>query len=300
MAKYLITGGAGFIGSHIADKLVELGHEVVIFDDFSAGKMENLKAIENKIKVIKGDVRDLQQVRTATENIDFIAHHAAQISVPKSMTNPQETLDINTLGTLNVLIAAQENGVKKITFASSSAVYGDTKNIPTDEEESLSPLSPYAVSKALSEYYCETFASLYKMDIVIFRYFNVFGPRQAPSSPYSGVISKFISRVRTGEPLEIYGDGEQTRDFVPVEKVVEANITALGSDLKGSNIFNIGSGKTISIKRLAETISQSKSGIRFLEARQGDIMHSCANANKVQKRFGLDLSYDLAEKLAKI
>lgn len=303
MHKYLVTGGAGFIGSHIAEKLVELGHEVVIFDNFSTGKIENLDGIKGQIRIVQGDIRDLSSVREAVKGVDYITHHAAQISVPKSVSEPGETLEINTRGTLNVLMAAQESGIKKITFASSSAVYGDTTNIPTNEEEQLRPLSPYAVSKALSEYYCSAFAHLYNMDIVIFRYFNVFGPRQDPSSQYSGVISKFIDRAKKGEKLELYGDGSQTRDFIPVDKVASFNISAFQKELKGAQIFNLGSGKTIQINELAKQIVDSYGGrsqIMCAAARQGDIMHSCADISRITGQFDVSTDYSLAEYLANI
>ena len=303
MHKYLVTGGAGFIGSHIAEKLVELGHEVVIFDNFSTGKLENLDGIKGQIKIIQGDIRDLASVREAVKGVDYITHHAAQISVPKSVSEPGETLVINTRGTLNVLMAAQENSIRKIAFASSSAVYGDTTNIPTKEDEKLRPLSPYAVSKALSEYYCSAFANLYNMDIVIFRYFNVFGPRQDPSSQYSGVISKFIDRAKKGVELELYGDGSQTRDFIPVDKVASLNISAFKKDIKGAQIFNLGSGKTIQINELAKQIVDlygGRSRVIYAEARQGDIRHSCADISKLKEQFDISIDYSLSEQIADI
>ncbi len=301
--KYLITGGAGFIGSHIAEKLVNLGHEVVIFDNFSTGKRENLAPIEDKIEVVEGDICDLEVLKQACQGVDCISHHAAQISVPVSLEKPQETLDINAKGTLNVLIAAQENNVKKVTYSSSSAVYGDTENLPITEEEPLSPLSPYAVGKALGEYYCEVFSYLYGLDITMFRYFNVFGQRQDPSSQYSGVIAKFIKATKAGEELTIYGDGEQTRDFMPVDSIVQANISAFEAESPGLKILNIGAGQTITINQLANTIKEihnADSKINHEQARDGDIVHSCADIEKAKKHLNWDSSYSLKQELLKI
>lgn len=276
----LITGGAGFIGSHIAKKLIALGHRVIVFDDFSTGKKENLKGL--KIKLIEGDIRDLNTLKKAMHGVDFVCHHAAQISVPKSISNPQETIEINGLGTLNVLLAAKENNVKKITFASSSAVYGDTKNLPIKEKEPIKPLSPYAVSKLLGEYYLKAFSHLYGMKIAIFRYFNVFGDGQDPNSPYSAAIPKFIKMVNTGDPITVFGDGMQTRDFVSVEDVVDANIKALNTET-GEAPMNIGCGHAITINELANAIGGKTI---HLPERKGDIKHSLADISRAKKILG--------------
>ncbi len=298
MAKYLITGGAGFIGSHLADKLLALGNDVTIFDNFSTGKEEN---VPKKAKIIKGDICDLSKLKTASEGQDAILHHAAQVSVPVSMGDPAETLEINAKGTLNVLIAAKDKRVKKVIYASSSAVYGDTERLPIIEEETLKPLSPYAVAKALGEYYCQVFSRLYNIDVTIFRYFNIFGERQDPSSQYSGAIAKFMKSAKEGTEISIYGNGKQTRDFIPVSKVVEANIRALS--LSGVQILNIGSGNTITVNKLAETIIKaqgSKSQISHVEERKGDIKDSCANIEKAKTKLDFVPEYSLEKELLKI
>ncbi|EKD48020.1 MAG: hypothetical protein ACD_65C00161G0002 [uncultured bacterium] len=304
MAKILVTGGAGFIGSHIAEKMVGLGHDVVILDDFSTGKEENLAGFKDKIKLIKGDVRDLVTVRDATIGIDYISHHAAQIYVPVSIDSPRDTLEVNTKGTLNLLIAAKENNVKKITFASSSAVYGDTENIPVKEDEPLQPMSPYAVSKAISEYYIEVFNKLYGMNAVIFRYFNVFGERQDPLSPYSGVISRFIQLAKKNETMAIYGDGNQTRDFININSLVEANAKALLDDgITGLEIMNLGSGEELTINALAELIikaNKSASKIAYSPARDGDIYRSCANTEKIKTKLRWKVGKTLLEKITEM
>jgi len=275
MAKYLITGGAGFIGSHLAKRLLELGQNVVIFDNFSTGRPENVEGIE----VVRGDIRDMGAIQKATKGVDYVSHHAAQISVPKSIEEPFETMEINDKGTLNMLIAAQENGVKKITFSSSCAVYGDTKNLPITENEPVKPLSPYAVSKLVGEYYLQVFAHLYGIEVTIFRYFNVYGDGQDPNSPYAAAIPIFKKLAEEKKPLKIFGDGSQTRDFIHVSDVVEANIKAFNLKTDASPI-NIGTGTAITIKQLALTIS---SDVQYAQEREGDIKHSVANVSRAKK-----------------
>ncbi|MBU1019263.1 SDR family oxidoreductase [Patescibacteria group bacterium] len=291
--KTLITGGAGFIGSHLAKKLLELGHSVRILDNFSTGKREN---IHSEVELIEGDIRDLDTVKKACEGIDFISHHAAQISVPLSIENPEETMEINGLGTLNVLLAAQEAGASKITFASSSAVYGDTENLPITEDEPVKPLSPYAVSKLLGEYYCQTFEELYGLQVTVFRYFNVYGEGQDPDSPYAAAIPKFIRLKKAGKPLTIFGDGLQTRDFVHVSDVAQANITAFETKTDPSPI-NIGSGETVTVNKLAEMIGGE---IDHQEERQGDIKHSSANIEKAKEAIQFNPKKSLKEGVSKL
>ncbi len=277
--KYLITGGAGFIGSHIAQKLVALGEQVIVFDNFSTGKKENIAHIADKIEVVEGDITDLEALTKATKGVDYIAHHAAQISVPKSIENPQETMAVNGQGTLNVLMAAQKNGVKKITFASSSAVYGDTENLPVTEEEPIKPLSPYAVSKALGEYYCQAYSHLHNLDVTVFRYFNVYGERQDPNSPYAAAIPIFKKLASEGKPLKIFGDGSQTRDFVNVSDVADANIKALCTKTDSFPV-NIGTGQAITINDLARLISAN---VVNEPERPGDIKHSVSDISRAEK-----------------
>jgi len=254
LSRFLVTGGAGFIGGHITELIVKEGHEAIVFDDFSTGRMENLSAVEGCIEIIRGDIRDIDTLRTATEGVDYVVHHAAEISVIKSLENPEFVNEVNITGTLNVLIAAKENGVKRVVLASSSAVYGDTGSIAQDEAMLPQPLSPYGVSKLAGEHYCRVFYHLYGLETVCLRYFNVFGPRQNPSSQYAAVIPKFIDRILKGQELHIYGDGEQTRDFVYVENVARANLLACMAPSAAGKIFNIAGGKSISVNELAERL----------------------------------------------
>lgn len=303
MQSCLITGGAGFIGSHVAERFLKEGCKVRILDDLSSGKLENLSGIKDKIEIIEGDVRNIDAVKKAMTGIDCVSHHAAVVSVPVSMENPKMTLDINAAGTLNVLMAAREAGTKKIILASSSAVYGDTSKMPVAEEETVKPLSPYAVSKILSEYYCSAYSDLYGIDAVLFRYFNVFGTRQDPSSPYSGAVAKFSSLSKAGKDIEIYGDGMQTRDFISVSRVAQANYMAMKADLEGCHVFNVGNGKSTTIKDLAAgfiKINGSQSRIVTKEARSGDIRYSLANITKLQKTLGWQGDLNIEEELKDI
>jgi len=299
----LITGGAGFIGSHIAEGLLAKGHNVHIFDNLSTGKIENLSLIKDKVKLIQGDIRDLKAVTKACDGTDCIIHHAAQISVQKSIGNPKETSDIDALGTLNILQAAKSNKTKKIIYASSSAVYGDTDNVPTKEDVQLKPLSPYGFSKAIGEYYCQVFSYLFNINIIIFRYFNVFGARQDPNSEYSGVIAKFTNMAKKNENICICGDGMQTRDFVSVSKIKEANLLAVDKEFQGCKILNVGSGHDITIKELADRIIKiykSKSNINYGRKREGDIQRSCADIDNIKANLSWDEKFNLEQELMTI
>ncbi|MEI7851114.1 MAG: NAD-dependent epimerase/dehydratase family protein [Kiritimatiellales bacterium] len=225
--KYLVTGGAGFIGSHITDTLVEQGHDVVVLDDLSSGHKANLSEVWNKIEFIEGDICDAATCLKAAEGCDGIFHEAALVSVPDSINRPRDNHDINITGTLNILEAARQQGVKRVVFASSAAVYGDNPELPKREDMLPEPKSPYALAKLTGEYYLKVYAECFGLETVALRYFNVFGPRQDPSSMYSGVISIFSERIKKGLPITIYGDGEQTRDFVNVADVVSANLLAM-------------------------------------------------------------------------
>jgi nucleoside-diphosphate-sugar epimerase len=226
MDKYLVTGGAGFIGSNIAEELVKRGYSVKIIDNFLTGKRENISSFLDKIELAEGDIRDYDACRRALEGVDFVLHQAALPSVPRSIEDPLLTTEINIKGTLNILLASREAKVKGFVFASSSAVYGDDPNLPKKEGTVGNPLSPYAVSKLTGEKYCRVFNQLFGLSTVCLRYFNIFGPRQDPSSQYAAVIPNFITRMLKGESPTIFGDGEQTRDFTYVSNVVEANIVA--------------------------------------------------------------------------
>lgn len=251
MNRFLVTGGAGFIGGHIVELLVREGHEIVVLDDFSAGKMENLAAVADRVRIIRGDIRDIYTVGRATEGIDYVVHQAAEVSVVRSVEDPAFINAVNVDGTLNVLIAARDHGVKRVVLASSSAVYGDTGTQAQREDFPPNPLSPYGASKMAAEHYASVFSQIYGIETVRLRYFNVFGPRQNPASQYAAVIPKFIDRILKGLEPHIYGDGEQTRDFVYVENVARANYLACTAPEATGKVFNIASEQTYTINELA-------------------------------------------------
>ena len=277
--NYLVTGGAGFIGSHITERLLADGHTVRILDNFSTGKRENIPAAAG-VEVIEGDVGDIETVRNAMQDMNYVFHEAAIASVPETVGNPLASERINYRGTLNILESARHAGVKRVVFACSAAVYGDLPELPKREGMPLKPLSPYAVDKLASEHACKVYTHLYGLEAVALRYFNVFGPRQDPSSPYSGVISIFSDCLRQGKQPTIYGDGEQTRDFVFVSDVVEANIRAAASATSPGSAINIATGNTLSINELLRTICHIQGqpfAPRYQPGRQGDIRHSRAD-----------------------
>ncbi|MGB5604973.1 MAG: NAD-dependent epimerase/dehydratase family protein [Gammaproteobacteria bacterium] len=276
---YLVTGGAGFIGSHIVDRLSADGHHVRILDDFSTGKRENTAASPDA-EIITGDVGDFDTVRAAMEGVNAVFHQAAIASVPATVANPLASERTNYRGTLNVLEAARHAGTQRVIFACTAAVYGDLPGLPKREDMPLRSLSPYAVDKLASECACQMYHHLYGLETVALRYFNVFGPRQDPASPYSGVISIFSDSLRQGKHPVIYGDGEQTRDFVYVSDVVEANIRALNSATAPGKAINIATGGTLSINNLLQTICQLQDHAFspvYKTAREGDIRHSHAD-----------------------
>lgn len=288
--KYLVTGGSGFIGSHLVDALLEAGHEVVVLDNLSSGMLGNLVQVRDRINFIEGDIRDPEICVQASAGCDGIFHEAALVSVADSVERPRENHEINITGTLNVLEAARINGVKRVVFASSAAVYGDNPELPKHEEMLPEPKSPYAVAKMAGENYLKSYGELYGLECVALRYFNVYGPRQDSSSPYSGVISIFSSRVQQGLPITFFGDGEQTRDFVNVKDVVSANILTMMSANIFSNVqspmssafaaFNVATGKSHSLVQLLDTleeISGTQGERRFVDERTGDIRHSAAD-----------------------
>ena len=301
MKRAVVTGGAGFIGSHIADELVARGYQVAIIDDLSTGNKENIAALlkQSNVEFIEGSIVDLSLLNKLVRGVDYVFHLAAIASVPRSVKNPQASHEVNITGTLNVLLAARDTSVKKVIYASSCAVYGDTPTLPIKEEMLPNPQSPYAATKLAGEYYCQVFHQVYGLPTVCLRYFNVYGPRQDPDSQYAAVIPKFIRRVIDDKPPIIFGDGEQTRDFTFIIDVVEANILAAESEATG--VFNIGRGQSISITRLAELIIEL-TGINLKcvheEPRPGDIIHSLADISRARS-FGYEPRYNLEEGLRK-
>jgi UDP-glucose 4-epimerase len=284
---FLVTGGAGFIGSHITDRLLADGHEVRILDNFSTGKPDNIPQ-SDRVSVIEGDVGDIETVASAMQGVGVVFHEAAIASVPETIANPLASERANYRGTLNILERARRQDVQRVMFASSAAVYGDLPELPKREDMPVKPLSPYAIDKLASEYACRVYTQLYGLETVALRYFNVFGPRQDPSSPYSGVISIFADCVRQGSEPRIYGDGEQTRDFVYVSDVVEANLRAAYSPSAAGKAINVATGNTITINALLETIcriQQRPCAAQRLEARKGDIRHSCADISRAAREL---------------
>lgn len=285
--NYLVTGGAGFIGSHLVEFLSKSG-QVVIIDDLSTGKMVNLEPIRDpeNVNLHKADIRRMEAIKPLFKDVDFVFHLAALADVPSSVRDPITSNQINVDGTLNVLAASRDEGVRKVVYSSSSAVYGDAE-VPVREDAAVNPKSPYAVSKLVGELYCKVFQELYGLRTVSLRYFNVYGPRQNPESQYGAVIPAFASRLLRGEQPRIYGDGTQTRDFVYVADVVRANIAAAESGASG--VINIAGGSPITIKRLFELIKE-KTGAKVDsmcgEERPGDIRHSYADIEKAKQSLG--------------
>jgi UDP-glucose 4-epimerase len=303
MSKVIVTGGAGFIGSHIVEGLVGRGYQVIIIDNLAAGKLSNIEVAlrSKKAEFVQGSILNLPLLRKLFSNADYVFHEAAKVSVPGSVKNPKATHNTNVTGTLNVLMAARNNGVKKVVCASSAAVYGDTKSLIKLEGASTEPLSPYAVTKLIGEYYSSAFQEIYGLATVSLRYFNVYGPRQEQKSAYASVIPAFISRVLSGRSPVIYGHGEQSRDFVFVKDVVRANI--LAAESRASGVFNIGSANKVTINELAQLAIElsGKSNIRpvYRDARPGDILHSLADISKAGT-FGYRPEYSLEDGLKEV
>lgn len=302
MPSYLVTGGAGFIGSHLAGELSQRGEKVRVIDNFITGKRENLSSFLDKVEFIEGDIRDLALCRQAVEGIDFVLHQAALPSVPRSVADPVTSNEINITGTLNLLLASKDAGVKRFVFASSSSVYGDNPELPKKEGREGSPLSPYALTKIVGEKYCLIFHRVFGLPTVSLRYFNIFGPRQDPHSQYSAVIPKFINMMLGGHKPTVFGDGEQSRDFTFVENVVESNILAAeAQDAPGEEI-NIACGERTTVNFLAAKINEilgSKIKPTYDKPRPGDIKHSYADISKAKKILNYTPFVAFAEGLEK-
>ena len=289
MAFYLVTGGAGFIGSSIVRELVRRRESVRVLDNFCEGKRENLAGLLDKIELIEGDIRDEAVVHRATQGIDYILHQAALRSVPKSFENPVETTDVNVTGTLEVLLASASQKVKRVVFASSSSVYGNTDHFPESEGLPLDPLSPYATSKLAGEYYCKLFTNGYGLETVSLRYFNVFGPRQDPASEYAAVIPKFILKVLQEESPTIDGDGLQSRDFTYIDNVVEANLRAAVAPNISGEVFNVACGEGHTVLDILNTVNgvlKKKVPPRFGPSRRGDVRRTLADISKANRLLG--------------
>ena len=300
--RCLVTGGAGFIGSHLIEHLVGAGHDVVVLDDLSTGRRENFAAVRRRISFMRGSVADLSTCRRAMEGIEYVLHHAAVTSVQRSVEDPAAAHAVNASGTLNVLIAARDARVRRVIYAGSTSAYGNSTALPNSEEHVAHPLGPYAGAKLAGEAYCLAFHATYGLETVVLRYFNVFGPRQDPKSQYAAVVPRFIAAALAGEPPTIYGDGAQTRDFVYVANVVQANLLAARAPAArvAGQVFNIGTGKSVSISELWDRV-RSLTGVPVLPkheaARAGEVKSSVAAIAKARERVGYQPVVDFDEGL---
>jgi nucleoside-diphosphate-sugar epimerase len=289
--RYLVTGGAGFIGSNLADELVRRGHSVVVLDDLSTGKESNLDSVRGKIDLRIGSIVDLATVQSACKGADYVIHLAARASVPRSVANPIETNAVNIDGTLNVLVAARDAKVRRVVYAASSSAYGESATLPKSEKMPAAPISPYGVTKYVGELYAQVFGRVYGLGNASVRYFNVFGPRQDPTSQYSGVLSRFMLAVLREEPPVIFGDGEQSRDFTYVDNVVVETLRACEAEGASGKVFNGGTGARITLNevvKLLEKITGKKIRAKYEPPRTGDILHSQADISLARQVLGYE------------
>ncbi len=299
---YLVTGGAGFIGSNIVDELVRSGEKVVVVDNFITGRKSNLKEVLDKIELIEGDIRDFDLMRKLCEDVDYVLHQAALRSVPRSVDDPVSSNDVNVNGTLNLLMAAEKAGIKKFVYASSSSAYGDTPALPKKESQRPLPISPYAVSKLTGEHYCRAFSHSFGLKTVSLRYFNVFGPRQHPESKYAAVVPIFLKQANGRQPLTVHGDGKQSRDFTYVKNVVNGNILAAEAEGVSGEVFNIACNNRYSVVDIAEEILKNmKLDLEFehLPRRKGDVEHTQADISKAREKLGYKVEVDFHEGMKK-
>lgn len=298
---YLITGGAGFIGSHLSEAVLLRGDRVRILDDLSTGSLDNLASFRDDVEVVVGDIRDRDLVARAMDGIDVVLHQAALPSVPRSVADPIGSMDVNVMGTTTVLSAAQQAGVRRVVQASSSSVYGDTPTLPKHIDMRPAPRSPYAVAKLATETLGQAFHASYGLETVALRYFNVFGPRQDPRSAYAAVIPRFIAAVRDGEPVPVHGDGLQSRDFTYVENVVYANLLAATTSAPvGGSVFNVATGSSVTLLEMLDgvcAILGRTATVQHLPARVGDVRHSVAECGPVREALGWAPSVDFHEGL---
>jgi UDP-glucose 4-epimerase len=298
--KALVTGGGGFIGSNVVRALLARGDDVRVLDNFATGSRANLAGLERDVELVEGDLRSYERVHAAVRGVEVVFHQGALPSVPRSVQDPLTTTAVNVEGTLNVLLAARDEGVRRIVNASSSSVYGDTGGLPRVESQAPDPISPYAVAKLAAERFCTSFSRVYGMEIVSLRYFNVFGPRQDPTSQYAAVVPRFIRAIAAGEPVTVYGDGEQSRDFTFVDNVVGANLLAADAKGLGGEIVNVATGGSVTVNALADAIATMLG--RPLErsyepAREADVRASWADVGEARRLLGYEPSIDFAEGL---
>ncbi len=291
MATYLVTGVAGFIGSSLARAVLAQGDKVRGVDNYATGKRENLDEILSRIDFREADILDLNAMRNACQGVDYVLHQAAIPSVPKSVLDPLGSNQANVDGTVNVLVAARDAKVKRVVYAASSSAYGDTPTLPKHEEMIPNPISPYAVAKLASEYYMTSFYRCYGLETVSLRYFNIFGPRQDPSSPYSGVLAKFITQMLRGETPTVFGDGEQSRDFTYIDNAVSANLLACRAPAQDAagRVFNVATGRRANLKEtfaILQKITGFRGELKFGPERAGDVKHSLADISRAEKHLG--------------
>jgi nucleoside-diphosphate-sugar epimerase len=289
--RYLVTGGAGFIGSHIVDELVRRGHEVAVLDDLSTGKEANLAGVRGKIDFRADTITDLSALQAACQRVDYVVHLAARTSVPKSVADPLETNRINIDGTLNALVAARDAKVRRFVYAASSSAYGETPTLPKVETMPAEPISPYGVTKYVGELYAQVFGRVYGLENACVRYFNVFGPRQDPTSQYSGVLSRFMLAILEGQPPVVYGDGQQSRDFTYVDNIVDLTLRACEAGGASGKVFNGGTGARITLNevlKLLEKVAGKKIAARYDPPRTGDILDSQADISLAGKALGYE------------
>jgi nucleoside-diphosphate-sugar epimerase len=287
--RTLVTGGAGFIGSHLATRLLKDGHEVRVLDNFSTGSRSNLTPMDGSVELVEGDIQSYERAHNAVQGCEVVFHEAALPSVPRSIQDPLTSHAVNVVGTLNILLASRDSGVRRVVFASSSSIYGADPTLPKSEQRAPMPIAPYAVAKLAAEGFCRSFWEVYGLETVALRYFNVFGPGQDPLSQYAAVIPRFITALKNGDAPVVFGDGEQSRDFTYIDNVIEANLlAAAASDVSGQT-FNIACGERISLNRLLDdlrAIIGSDVQASHLEGRPGDVKHSLADITQAEERLG--------------
>jgi UDP-glucose 4-epimerase len=298
--KALVTGGAGFIGSHIAKRLLEDGHEVRILDNFSTGARPNLAPIAADIEIVEGDIQSYERAHNAVRDCEVVFHQAALPSVPRSIQDPLTSNAVNVIGTLNILLASRDGGVRRVMFASSSSIYGADRTLPKQEALAPQPMAPYAVAKLAAEGYCRSFSQVYELETVALRYFNVFGPQQDPLSQYAAVIPRFVTALLNDEAPIVFGDGEQSRDFTYIDNVVDANLLAATAEGVSGQTFNIACGERISLNHLLDGLREilgSEQEADYLEGRPGDVRHSLADISRARESLGYKPSVSFDEGL---
>jgi len=299
--RVLVTGGGGFIGSHVAERLLREGHDVRVLDNFSSGRRDNLLPLLPEIELVEGDIQSYERVHVAVRGCDLVVHQAALPSVPRSVQDPLTSNATNVIGTLNVLLAARDSGVQRVVCASSSSVYGANETLPKAEHLPVEPISPYAVRKLASEGYCRSFWEVYGLDTVALRYFNVFGPRQDPLSQYAAVVPIFISALLDGKQPVIYGDGKQTRDFTYIDNVVEGTTLALTAPGVAGKVFNVAFGRGVTVNELFELVRELAGADvepRYVESRPGEVRQSQADISRAAIELGYEPSVSLRDGLS--